>query len=102
MAFTVVRSRPHVIIARLDDSELRDFNYLLGSVGARWCSNKSEAFRKVLKVATELLREMRVEEGRRLFFESDFRPAKAVRGSSSIEVEDESELEDYEESFIDG
>lgn len=85
------------MIARLDDSELRDFNYLLSSVGAGWCSNKSEAFRKVLKLATELLRKQRIEEGRIRFYD-DFRPARATRGPSSIEVEDESEL-DYEESL---
>lgn len=98
--FTVVRNRPHVVIARLDDSELRDFNYLLGSVDVGWCSNKSEAFRKVLRLATELLRERRVEEGRMRFFD-DFHPARATRGSSSIEVGDESEIWDHEDSVID-
>ena len=95
--FTVVRNRPHVVIARLDDSELRDFNYLLGSVDIRWCSNKSEAFRKVLRLATELLRERRVEEGRKLTFEYDFLPPKATRGPVSIEVEDPEDILDYEE-----
>lgn len=94
------RARPHVVIARLDDSELRDFNYLLRSAGAGWCSNKSKAFRKVLKLATELLKEQRIEEGRRRFLD-DFHPARATRGSSSIEIEDESELMDYEESTPD-
>ena len=56
----MVRSRPHVVIARLDDSELKDFNYLLGSLDARRYFNNSEAFRKVLRLATELLRERRV------------------------------------------
>lgn len=85
------------MISRLDDSELRDFNYLLGSVNVEWCSNKSEAFRKVLRLSAELLRERRVEEGRRRAFEYDFRPPKATRGPVSIEVEDPEDILDYEE-----
>jgi len=89
------------VIARLDDSELRDFNYLLGSVDVRYHYNKSKAFREVLRLSAELLREKRVLEGRKRFYD-DFHPARATRGSSSIEVKDESELDDYEESAIDG
>lgn len=96
--YQMSRTRSHVVIARLDDSELQDFNYLLRSTGPEYYSNKSRAFRKVIKIATKLLREKRVEDGRRLFFEDDFRPARALRGPLSIEIEDESEIEDYEES----
>jgi hypothetical protein len=62
--YQMPRARPHVIIARLDDSELQDFNYLLHSTGPEWYLNKSRAFRKVLKLATDLLRERRAKEGR--------------------------------------
>ncbi len=96
--FTLVRDRLHVVITRLDDTELKDFNYLLDSLDMGWCSNKSEAFRKVLRMSAELLRERRIEEGRRRLFDN-FQPPKINRGSSSIEVEGESEIADFEDSL---
>jgi len=95
-----------VIIARLNDVELRIYErLLLSAAGVLWPRNKSRAFRKFLMVmdCIEKERAQKAREERRRRFEvsgmdlNDFKPPKATRGPVSIEIEDPEDLLDYEE-----
>ena len=62
-----MRSRPHVIIARLNDEEMRIYERILNKAIQEhgYPRNKSEAFRLVLKAISERVG----EENRRAFYE---------------------------------
>lgn len=53
----MARARPHVVIARLNDEELRIYNWLLRSVaGVTYSKNKSKAFRTFLRRMAEYVK----------------------------------------------
>jgi len=104
----MVRSRSHVVIARLNDEELKLYNWLLRFVvGVTYSKNKSNAFRKLLRAMERLARERedKKREGKfqRYLSElewSDFQPPVATKGPPEVEVEGPDEIEILEENDV--
>jgi len=102
----MVRSRPHVVIARLNDRELELYNWLLRSVaGVTYSQNKSKAFRTFVKRMAEYVKKQKDNELRERYLKCltdsswpDFESPAATQGPLEIEVEGPEEVEALEET----
>ena len=100
------QARPHVVLARLNDEELKLYNWLLRSVaGVTYSKNKSKAFRTFVKRMAEYVKKQRDNELKERYLQyladsgwPDFEPPTTSHGPYVIEVDGPDEIENLEEA----